>query len=822
VSFVLILICTNSYSAIITADVTGGDWSLGTTWVGGVIPTNADDVIIPAGVTVTTPSLHSNQFASLEVSGTLNIAGVFTIKEWATDYITIKDNGTLLVGSNITISDNSLGLFTIESGGIVKVVGNVTVGNVHYQFDNYGFMEVTGSILGTNMTFNNFLNASLLVHSNITGTNANFWFNNFGIVTVDNDLTMKNVVVNNEITGKLIVYGDLTLEGSGSYNNKGFVQSNNFYLINLTAFENTGTTVVLEEFNVSWNGCPCNEGNWYLNTLYLANPGATSCDATPDCAAHWGGVGSIANGRRLWLNAGFTGYGQPNDNELIYQWFDLANTFGFKMHEENIANQPRIDNNATNNINYNPVMCFEASDVHFDLDSNYLFAPNSDGGMAVFAVTTPEPNSSTDQLVFDFGLYKTDGYGLIHSASDIKTYTASSDGGNENTYANAYGNASLLIEQTTEWSGNQILYVNGTPVDTKTITLDSLTGYNVDSSATAVDGVSGPFTLGGSSTNPLNYDYNGKIAELIVYAHLPSNDILNSTESFLALKYGISLKQDYTDLNFNTIYTYDATYNNGIVGLAREDLNLVHQKITAATGSDENLTVSVDSVFHEFDQRQMDSLIAVNSSYIVWGHDGSASNAGRIYKVQTTNFNQEITLQFTFSGLATLPDLEVDTDPSFGSATTVTATKYDGDKLCFQHTFSNNSVEYFRIAALVIPPRIPGVGINTEAIDTSAILHIESTDKGILLPNLTDAQMNAIVSPPKGLIVYNTDTKRYMYNAGDDITPTWQFIGGVQLNTSAELTAQNGNFNGEIRYNTTTDTLWFWNGTAWNELKDAP
>ena len=49
------------------------------------------------------------------------------------------------------------------------------------------------------------------------------------------------------------------------------------------------------------------------------------------------------------------------------------------------------------------------------------------------------------------------------------------------------------------------------------------------------------------------------------------------------------------------------------------------------------------------------------------------------------------------------------------------------------------------------------VGINTTVIDPSAILQVESTDKGVLFPGLTDVQMRGISSPANGLMVYCTD-----------------------------------------------------------------
>lgn len=47
------------------------------------------------------------------------------------------------------------------------------------------------------------------------------------------------------------------------------------------------------------------------------------------------------------------------------------------------------------------------------------------------------------------------------------------------------------------------------------------------------------------------------------------------------------------------------------------------------------------------------------------------------------------------------------------------------------------------------------VGINTANPDPSAILHVESTDKGVILPRLTKSQISAIPNPATGLMVFN-------------------------------------------------------------------
>lgn len=73
-----------------------------------------------------------------------------------------------------------------------------------------------------------------------------------------------------------------------------------------------------------------------------------------------------------------------------------------------------------------------------------------------------------------------------------------------------------------------------------------------------------------------------------------------------------------------------------------------------------------------------------------------------------------------------------------------------------------------------------GVAINTDGQqpDPSAMLDVKSTNKGLLIPRMTSAQRNAIVSPAKGLLVYQTDTLEGIYqNKGTPSSPAWAMLG---------------------------------------------
>jgi hypothetical protein len=64
------------------------------------------------------------------------------------------------------------------------------------------------------------------------------------------------------------------------------------------------------------------------------------------------------------------------------------------------------------------------------------------------------------------------------------------------------------------------------------------------------------------------------------------------------------------------------------------------------------------------------------------------------------------------------------------------------------------------------------------AAHSSAILDVKATDKGVLVPRMTQAQRNAIATPATGLLIYQTDATAgfYYYNGS-----AWTAVSGWGL-----------------------------------------
>ena len=116
-----------------------------------------------------------------------------------------------------------------------------------------------------------------------------------------------------------------------------------------------------------------------------------------------------------------------------------------------------------------------------------------------------------------------------------------------------------------------------------------------------------------------------------------------------------------------------------------------------------------------------------------------------------------------------------------------------------------------------------GGDVNTKA-DASAVLELQSSNTGLLLPRVANA--TDISSPATGLLIYNTTLNEVQVNVGTPATPQWVTVvvsqgtdntGAivVPVGTAAQQPAP---VVGMVRFNTSTHHFEGYNGTAWVTL----
>lgn len=109
----------------------------------------------------------------------------------------------------------------------------------------------------------------------------------------------------------------------------------------------------------------------------------------------------------------------------------------------------------------------------------------------------------------------------------------------------------------------------------------------------------------------------------------------------------------------------------------------------------------------------------------------------------------------------------------------------------------------FFITILVCISTYAQVGIGTTTPNSSAILHLESTDTGLLIPRLTYIQKLLISSPATGLLIYqtNNDDGFWYYNG----TQWLPFKTTYTFNNGLSATGNNAQLGGTLIQETTID-----------------
>jgi len=126
----ILLTAANVSAQTITSTAAGGNWSLTTTWVGGVVPTSVNDVVIAATATVTLDGNFACKSVVVNNTGTLSVpANTLTVGTAGGDNKTFVVTGTLTISGgtvthngNMTISATT-GTFNMSSGNL-NIDGN--------------------------------------------------------------------------------------------------------------------------------------------------------------------------------------------------------------------------------------------------------------------------------------------------------------------------------------------------------------------------------------------------------------------------------------------------------------------------------------------------------------------------------------------------------------------------------------------------------------------------------------------------------------------------------------------------------------------------
>jgi hypothetical protein len=286
--------------------------------------------------------------------------------------------------------------------------------------------------------------------------------------------------------------------------------------------------------------------------------------------------GGVSLGLNMWLKAD-AGTNTVVHNNNVLTWTDQSGvrtnpaqrSSGVQLYQSNLAQ----------NINYNPNVRFDGLGG-LTFGNDYIYTPAAQNGITLFGAVKPDitPVAKSVQWIYNFGHYAPSGYGLIYSSTNQRAQSP----GDQLSGNHTYGEETSVISYDLNFGVGKTIYRNGSFELSNTISPTALTATQISESPSHA-GNAGPVSIGRMSkgslfTNNNTRAFQGRIAEVIHYsADLSMNQIIR-VNSYLAIKYGVTLSTDYLSSTSDVIYETTPPYNSNIIGLARDDNSALIQR----------------------------------------------------------------------------------------------------------------------------------------------------------------------------------------------------------------------------------------------------
>ena len=413
--------------------------------------------------------------------------------------------------------------------------------------------------------------------------------------------------------------------------------------------------------------------------------------------------------RLLWLKADM-GTTFQGTNDTLSAWLDQT----MNGYNPTISKGPYLSGNL---INFNPAIYFDEDSsalVHLnDYASDILTKDNT------FFIVSDVSDAATD---LDILFYGSDNVGGNYNGLGTNNFQQL-----EFHIHRSAGHVSQIFLQDSIFNSG----IQSSSAPNEDITMlnsafykagDSVgiasngNAYSVNNTVSSATNAANHLNIGGNQGLAARF-FDGDIAEIIVYNKhdLPQSE-RDKVESYLALKYGITLDQnlgsstenyDYLSSDNTTIWpgTSDAgyqSYHHGIAGIGRDDESTLYQKQSRADGANTVLTVGLGVVAAS---NAANTNTLDDQDFFVWGHDdGSVNSASaetsdvpvtasermaRTWRVKNTGDVRNLELAFDLTGLGyTMTQTNFQLIVS-GSATMANGWTYSADSI-------SGNVVYFK------------------------------------------------------------------------------------------------------------------------------
>ena len=647
-----------------------------------------------------------NNYGTLDFPANHSFTNGLTVN----NYLNLNFSGDLTVLSGSTF--NNLGLTTIDgqllntsqldNSGTITIIGPLAE-NASATLSNSG--SITTSEWTVNGTWTN---------SGTIDISGDFMHGNGKIGTINGGcLSSDTWTVGGTIIGTTC--SDINISGTST------LTSNGSLLGDIAIIDATppGSAPFIDipngtiGLNIVWTSCnACGTAEEICNNTIDDNGDGRIDEPYP---------GGVQTNMQLWLKAE-TGTNTTVDGNYVISWGDQSINGYSADADVNSVDDPIYSDNA---INFNSGVVFDG-DVTSDfsdglhLGSDYIFSNNLE--MNVFAVIDPENDNEKDNFIVDFGRYDAAGYGVSFSNSHYGLYTS----GTRIDQSHSNGGEAALINVNVDFGNEQTIYRNGSILfSSQILSLNELDANNINESSNyQTNSTSGPFSIGRvASTNGIQNDggriFNGAISEIIVFNDSLSLDERKRINSYLALKYGLTLNHEYLASSGTTIKQLPDGYENNIVGIGRDDCASLNQKQSKSIEDEGVVTLSLGAIAAT--NQNNAKIFSADESFLIVGNDGqtvdtwspvggmsSDSRINRTWKIDNTNISQNITFTIDMDDPendiaaltpGALSDYKImfDLDGDFSNSGSLTTALTNTSGSLYEITLTPGSWQYFTI-----------------------------------------------------------------------------------------------------------------------------
>lgn len=266
---------------------------------------------------------------------------------------------------------------------------------------------------------------------------------------------------------------------------------------------------------------------------------------------------------------------------------------------------PNYEDNAANNINFNPTVLFNGSTSYMNMlssdgASDPAFVSNHKHKYSNYAVLQPDASYAAGTAAAPGKYFFSGTAGADHfTAADVRNTGSILDSWNSDdnfSPGGSYESYPLLITITFDsvgTHGTRTIYTYG-----KSISVNSSGTKNTNTGNTN-------YGLGCQiSNNPHLEFYKGTMAELVSFTSIDQSAtaLRAQVETYLAIKYGLTLNsnENYRESNSTIVWnpiSGGGNYNKNVIGIARDDGSGLLQKESTSTGGAVPFTPGVLTIF---------------------------------------------------------------------------------------------------------------------------------------------------------------------------------------------------------------------------------